>query len=590
MLLLKNRLKPLLILLLALFAPTIAADVDYRLETYTSGLSLPWSIAFLPDGSALVTELGGRLRRIDSSGQAGKEIENVPAVYFGGQGGLFDVLLHPDFGRNSLVYLSYAEGGPRNNGTAVARGKLVENRLENVEVIYRTAPRKDTPVHYGGRMAFLADGTLLLTSGDGFDYREAAQDIASGLGKVIRMNDDGSPAQHNPFEQSPYVYSYGHRNAQGLAVSPSGVVWLHEHGPRGGDELNRIEPGVNYGWPAITYGLDYNGAIISPFTEWEGMAQPEHYWVPSIAPSGLMIYQGDLFPEWKGDLFLGALVNREVRRLNLVNGEVVAEETLFSELDDRIRDVRSGPDGAIYVLTSKKIVRIVPANYTRTTDVRAIRVSGGVYMLQGEDGNAGALPGEDETILVHAAWASLSAEEIASLIGSDSKPVLRTINSEWYSNNARNNEGLTLAINDEVITTYGAPRANSTRDIVVHFATSDVIYMGEIFTHGSYPELDHNNGGSIQGMIGAVQFALGLCDTHTHVIPGRGQLANCADLEEYGEILYDAMKRIRGLLAQGKSFDEILEERPDGYHDGQPARGRLGPDSFVEFIYKSLQE
>jgi glucose/arabinose dehydrogenase len=361
MLLLKSQARRLLICLFALGVSTSTAAAEYRLETFASGLSLPWSIAFLPDGSVLVTELGGQLRRIDASGHVGEAIENIPAVYFAGQGGLFDVLLHPKFSRNGLVYLSYAEGSRKNNGTTIARGKLVENRLENVEVIYRNAPRKDTPVHYGGRMAFLADGTLLLTTGEGFDYREAAQDISSGLGKVIRIKDDGSAAYDNPFEESPYVYSYGHRNPQGLAVSRSGTIWLHEHGPRGGDELNRIEAGVNYGWPAITYGLDYNGAIISPYTEWEGMAQPEHYWVPSIAPSGLTIYEGDLFPEWKGDLFVGALVNREVRRLDLVNGEVVAEETLFGELNDRIRDVRSGPDGALYILTSEKIVRVVPA-------------------------------------------------------------------------------------------------------------------------------------------------------------------------------------------------------------------------------------
>jgi glucose/arabinose dehydrogenase len=360
---LKSQSRRLLTCLFVLGVSTSAAAVEYRLETFASGLSLPWSIAFLPDGSALVTELGGQLRRIDSSGQVGEAIENVPAVYFAGQGGLFDVLLHPDFSRNGLVYLSYAEGSRKNNGTMIARGKLVENRLEKVEVIYRNAPRKDTPVHYGGRMAFLADGTLLLTTGDGFDYREAAQDVSSGLGKVIRIKDDGSAAYGNPFAESPFVYSYGHRNPQGLAVSRSGRIWLHEHGPRGGDELNRIEAGVNYGWPAITYGLDYNGAIISPYTEWEGMAQPEHYWVPSIAPSGLAIYEGDLFPEWKGDLFVGALVNREVRRLDLVNGEVVGEETLFSELDDRIRDVRNGPDGALYILTPNRVVRVMPAEH-----------------------------------------------------------------------------------------------------------------------------------------------------------------------------------------------------------------------------------
>jgi len=350
-------------LLFALGLSKSTAAVDYRLETFASGLSLPWSIAFLPDGSALVTELGGQLRRIDSSGQAGPAIENVPAVYFAGQGGLFDVLLDPQFSLNGLVYLSYAEGDQKNNGTTIARGKLVGNRLENVQVIYRNAPRKDTPVHYGGRMAFMADGTLLLTTGDGFDYREAAQDVSSGLGKLIRIQDDGSAAYGNPFRESPYVYSYGHRNPQGLAISRSGIIWLHEHGPRGGDELNRIEAGVNYGWPAITYGMDYSGAIISPYTEWEDMAQPEHYWVPSIAPSGLAIYEGDMFPEWKGDLFVGALVDREVRRLDVVNGEVVAEETLFAEIDARIRDVRVGPEGALYILTMDKIVRVSRVSY-----------------------------------------------------------------------------------------------------------------------------------------------------------------------------------------------------------------------------------
>jgi len=334
----------------------------HRLETWAEGLVLPWSIAFLPDGTALVTELGGQLRRLDATGTIGEPIENVPAVYFAGQGGLFDVLPHPDFSRNQLIYLSYAQGRMKNNGTAIARARLVENYLEEVEVIFRNFTRKDTAVHYGGRMAFLADGTLLLTTGDGFDYRESAQDVTSGLGKLIRINDDGSAAHGNPFAESPYVYSYGMRNQQGLAVSRSGVIWLHEHGPRGGDELNRIEPGVNYGWPAITYGVDYSGAVISPYTEWEGMAQPEHYWVPSIAPSGLTIYEGNLFPEWKGDLFVGALVNHEVRRLDVSGGKVIGEEALFSELDARIRDVRTGPDGALYILTPDRIVRVVPAD------------------------------------------------------------------------------------------------------------------------------------------------------------------------------------------------------------------------------------
>lgn len=338
--------------------PALAGE--YRLETWAGGLELPWSLAFLPGGGALVTELGGHLRRVSPAGEAGSPIDGVPPVYFAGQGGLFDVVLHPDFARNRLVYLSFAEGGPDDNGTAVARGRLAGSTLEDVRIIFRNFSRKDTPVHYGGRMAFLADGSLLLTTGDGFDYREAAQDIASGLGKILRMNDDGTPASGNPFPASPYVYSYGHRNPQGLAVAPDGVIWAHEHGPRGGDELNRIEAGANYGWPAVTHGVDYNGALISPFTEREGMVSPVYYWVPSIGPSGLAVYDGGLFPAWRGDLFVGALVDREIRRLDLENERVAAEEPLLSELDARIRDVRNGPDGALYVLTPDRIVRVTP--------------------------------------------------------------------------------------------------------------------------------------------------------------------------------------------------------------------------------------
>ncbi|MDT8321038.1 MAG: PQQ-dependent sugar dehydrogenase [Xanthomonadales bacterium] len=350
-----------LILALALVASTPAAAVDYEVETWSDGLSLPWSLAFLPDGSALVTELGGTLRRLDAEGRAGAPLDNVPAVYFAGQGGLFDVLPHPQFEHNALVYLSFAEGTPEDNGTAVARGRLVGWGLEDLQIIFRNFTRKDTPVHYGGRMAFLADGTLLLTTGDGFDYREAAQDITSGLGKVLRMRDDGRPAAGNPFPQSPFVYAYGLRNPQGLAVDRSGTIWLHDHGPRGGDEVNIIEAGVNYGWPAITYGIDYSGAVISPYTELEGMAQPVRYWVPSIAPSGLAVYEADLFPAWKGDLFVGALVAQEVRRLEVAGQKVLHEEALFSELAARIRDVRTGPDGALYVLTPDRVARVRPA-------------------------------------------------------------------------------------------------------------------------------------------------------------------------------------------------------------------------------------
>jgi glucose/arabinose dehydrogenase len=346
---------------LGLVLATASHGAEVRLETWADGLELPWSLAFLPDGSALVTELGGRLRPIDAAGNVGEPFTNVPAVYFAGQGGLFDVVLHPGFESNRLVYLSYAEGSPRDNGTAVARGRLVGGDLKDVEVIFRNFTRKDTAVHYGGRLVFLPDGTLLLTTGDGFDYREAAQDIDSGLGKVLRMNDDGSPASGNPFPASPYVLSYGHRNPQGLALAADGTIWLHEHGARGGDELNRIEAGVNYGWPAITHGVDYSGATISPYAEWPGMAQPVRQWTPSIAPSGLSVYDGEMFPQWRGDLLLGALVDREVRRIDLEDGHVVGEEALFDALDARIRDVRVGSGGAIYLLTPDSVVRVSAA-------------------------------------------------------------------------------------------------------------------------------------------------------------------------------------------------------------------------------------
>lgn len=345
---------------LTLLSCAPAQAQGYRLATWAEGLEQPWSLAFLPDGSALVTELGGRLYPLAADGTVGAPLENVPAVYFAGQGGLFDVLPHPDFAANRLIYLSYAEGGPDDNGTAVLRARLGAGRLEESTVIFRNFSRKDTAVHYGGRLAFLPDGTLLLTTGDGFDYREAAQDVGSGLGKVLRMTDDGRPASGNPFPGSPYVYSYGHRNPQGLAVSEAGVIWLHEHGPRGGDEVNRIEAGSNYGWPAATHGLDYSGAVISPFTELEGVTPPVHVWTPSIAPSGLAVYAAGLFPAWRGNLFIGALVDREVRRLNLSGGNVVAEEALFTELQARVRDVRAGPEGALYLLLPDRIVRVTP--------------------------------------------------------------------------------------------------------------------------------------------------------------------------------------------------------------------------------------
>jgi glucose/arabinose dehydrogenase len=356
-----RRLRGGLLSLAVLAAGSLNAGEGYRIVTWAEGLDHPWSMTFLPDGAALVTERPGTLRPVTMDGQVGAPLNGVPVVYHAGQGGLFDVVLHPDFANNRLVYLAFAEGTPGDNGTAVARGEYRDGVLSNVTTIFRNFTRKDTTAHYGGRLAFLPDGTLLLTTGDGFDYREAAQDVNSGLGKVLRMTDDGRPAPGNPFPESPYVYSYGHRNPQGLAVAPDGTVWLHEHGPRGGDEVNRIEAGENYGWPAVTHGVDYSGAVISPYAEWPGMVSPLWDWTPSIAPSGLLLYRGERFPHWRGDLLVGALVDREVRRLRLEAGAPVEEEVLFEAADARVRDVREGPDGAIYLLLPDRIVRVLPA-------------------------------------------------------------------------------------------------------------------------------------------------------------------------------------------------------------------------------------
>lgn len=346
---------------LALALPLQAAD--YELETIAEGLEFPWSLACLPDGDMLVTQRGGQLLRVSGDGQQRVSLSGVPETYFAGQGGFFDVVLHPEFADNRLVYLSFAHGTPEANATRIVRGTLGEAALENVEVVLTVDPTKDNPQHYGGRFVFLPDGTLLITTGEGFDYREKAQDLDVQFGKTLRVNDDGSIPADNPYaaEGGPRakVWTYGHRNPQGIVVDQdSGDVYLHEHGPRGGDELNRLEPGNNYGWPAITYGLDYTGAYVSPFTEYPGMEQPLHTWVPSIAPAGMTWYGGDAFPEWRGDLFVSALVSQDVRRLEMNDGEII-ETPMFTEIGERLRDIRTAPDGSLYILTDSKSGRIV---------------------------------------------------------------------------------------------------------------------------------------------------------------------------------------------------------------------------------------
>lgn len=345
-------------------------DGDYHAVTVAEGLEYPWGLVFLPDGSMLVSERPGRLRRVAPDGTLSAPLDGVPAVYFAGQGGLLDLALHPRFAENNLVYLSYAHGGPRENATRVARAALGESALEDLEVIFTARPAKGTPQHYAGTMAFRGDATLLVSVGDGFDYREQAQNLESLLGKTVRITDDGGIPPDNPFvgrdDAAPEVWTYGHRNAQGLVVDPvSGRVYQHEHGPRGGDELNVLRPGRNYGWPAITHGIDYSGAYVSPFSELPDMEQPLKYWVPSIAPSGLTLYRGSAFPEWQGDLFLGALVDMEVRRIDLEDGRVVGEQALLGELGERIRNVRVGPDEHLYVVTDSEEGRILRVERSR---------------------------------------------------------------------------------------------------------------------------------------------------------------------------------------------------------------------------------
>lgn len=337
-------------------------------ETVAEGLEHPWALAFLPDGRILVTERPGRLRIVAPSGRVSDPLGGVPKVQAAGQGGLLDVAIDPNFTENRLVYLSYAEPGDGGAGTAVARGRLGEAQLENVQVIYRQVPKVQGNGHFGSRLVFAKDGTLFITQGDRQGYREQAQDLDSGLGKLVRINPDGSIPKDNPFVGKqgarPEIYSLGHRSMQAAALHPeTGRIWTVEHGARGGDELNHPEAGKNYGWPVITYGRDYSGAKIGEGTAKEGMEQPVYYWDPVIAPSGAVWYTGDRYPGWKGSLFVGSMQPGALVRLTLENGRVTKEERHLAELGDRIRDVQQGPDGLLYVVTDEddgRVLRVVP--------------------------------------------------------------------------------------------------------------------------------------------------------------------------------------------------------------------------------------
>jgi glucose/arabinose dehydrogenase len=351
--------------------PGKVVKTGYKVTEIARRLNHPWSMAFLPDGSLLVTERAGRLRLIKGGSLQALPIAGVPAVHTGGQAGLFDIVLHPNFAHNNIVFLTYAAGSNAANGTQVARARFDGSMLQDLRVIFKALPLKGGDNHYGGRLAFLPDGTFALTIGEGFEYREKAQDLTSDLGKIVRLNEDGSVPQDNPFigqpSVRPEIYTWGHRNSQGLIFdTQSKRLYETEHGPRGGDELNIIVAHKNYGWPVITYGMDYSGAYVSPYTERPGLEQPVIYWTPSIAPSGLAMYRGDKFPAWQGDLFVGALAFEHLRRVHLdERGNVVAQEELLNDLHRRIRDVRAAPDGYLYVCTDEaegRVLRLEPAN------------------------------------------------------------------------------------------------------------------------------------------------------------------------------------------------------------------------------------
>lgn len=351
-------------------APAPAEASKIKVEKIADGLENPWGLAFLPDGRMLITEKPGRLRVVTSAGDVSEPVIGVPAVSDAGQGGLLDVAVSPDFATDATIYLSYAEPRDGKNGTSVARAKIAfdgnAGRLDDLKVIFRQEPSWDSGYHFGSRIAFAKDGSLFVTTGERNFARKEAQNPANHIGKVIHITPNGAPAAGNPGTNGwdPKVWSIGHRNLQGAFVHPeTGQLWTVEHGARGGDELNHPEAGKNYGWPLITYGIDYSGAKIGDGTKRDGLEQPVYYWDPSIAPAGLLYYTGDLFPAWKGNLLVGALRQMHLARLVIENGQVVSEEQLLKDANHRIRDVVQGPDGAVWLLTDEDdghLLRLTP--------------------------------------------------------------------------------------------------------------------------------------------------------------------------------------------------------------------------------------
>ena len=347
------------------------AAANLAVDPIASGLSFPWAIAFLPDGRMLVTERPGRMRIVGKDGKLSPPLAGVPQVFARNQGGLHDVILDRDFAKNGTIYFCFATPVSGGGQTAMARARLVDGeapRLDDVKVIFQQEGPPSSGQHFGCRIVQARDGNLFLTTGDHGGHRNEAQNLGNHLGKVIRVTPDGAVPPDNPFVKrpgaKPEIFSYGHRNMQGAALHPeSGKLWAHEHAARGGDEVNIVEAGKNYGWPVINYGVDYSGAKIGASTHREGMEQPIKYWIPSIAPSGMAFYTGNLFPAWRGNLFVGALAGQMLVRLEVSGEKIGTEERLLQNLRERIRDVRQGPDGALYLATDNnngRILRITP--------------------------------------------------------------------------------------------------------------------------------------------------------------------------------------------------------------------------------------
>lgn len=338
--------------------------VTLRLDTLASGLENPWGMAFLPDGKILVTERQGRIRIWSDGKLLPVSVAGVPEVFAFGQGGLLDIALHPDFETNQFIYFTYSAKTGKEASTGLARAVWKENAFTDVQVLFKASPTSSAGHHFGSRIVFDRQGHVFFSVGER-GVKEDAQLLSKHSGKIIRLNEDGSIPSDNPFVgvngALPEIWSYGHRNPQGMIIDKNGVIWEHEHGPQGGDELNVVEKGKNYGWPKVTYGIDYNGSIISKDTALPGITGPVHYWTPSIAPCGMAMVTGDAFSRWEGNILVGALSHQHLQRLVLQDGKVVKTEKILDGFA-RFRDVRIGPDGMIYALTESPglLIRLQP--------------------------------------------------------------------------------------------------------------------------------------------------------------------------------------------------------------------------------------